>query len=239
VGQDELAFTVEYDHSLCRLNKGISGYLGKMPAFDDNVSAEDAWGGYLAFIRQQQIASLPQAPPFHYSWIVPNTRVKEVRSTADSTQMMPPLLKMVVEPGFLLEFEVKRSSIPQAGLGLWVTCSPASILLRDCLYFELPPGTFVDLGIYAPLQETDRKTDNASLLKNFVHNWECEGWSFEMATHEKGEHFFDVFDITDDRTGALHSEAKNNTIVYVNESKRGDSKALAGHTKKQHQHTAN
>ena len=68
------------------------------------------------------------------------------------------------------------------------------------------------------MQETDRKTDNISLLKNFIHNWECEGWSFDMATHEKGEHPFDIFDITDDRSGALHTTAVKNTIVYVNET---------------------
>jgi hypothetical protein len=39
-----------------------------------------------------------------------------------------------------------------------------------------------------------------------------------MATHEKGEHPFDIFDITDDRSGALHTTAVKNTIVYVNET---------------------
>ena len=114
--EDELTFTVEYERCLRTLIQDISGCMGKMPAFDDNVSAEAAWGGHLAWIREQQkidpSKEIPRDLPFHYNWIVPDTRVKEIRDVAVSTQATPPVLKMIVAPGFMLEFEAKKSSIP-------------------------------------------------------------------------------------------------------------------------------
>jgi hypothetical protein len=59
--------------------------------------------------------------------------------------------------------------------------------------------------------------ESVFLLKNFIHNWEPEGWCFDQATrHEvKGSH---VFDVTDNWTGDLHSLASQNVMVYVNET---------------------
>jgi hypothetical protein len=118
--------------------------------------------------------------------------------------------------GFSLSLEARDSNIPNAGLGLWLTILPLWPH-DDRLFLELDPGVLVDFGVYAPLLPSDRKSDKISLVKNFLYDWDPEGWNFEMAMHGKSGHF-DIFDISDDLSGKLHSIAEKNIICYVNET---------------------
>jgi len=52
-------------------------------------------------------------------------------------------------------------------------------------------------------------------MKNFIYNNEPEGWAFES-----GDNAYQ-YDITDDFTGELHSQASRHILPYVNECKRG------------------
>jgi hypothetical protein len=138
-----------------------------------------------------------------------------MRYTQHSDESEFPSIVMITR-GFRLEFIAKTSSIPNAGLGLWVRCTVASKLVTNgapCL--ELDPGEGVDLGCYAPMDNRDRKSEHVNLVKTFVHNWECESWLFEMGSHCNHG---DIFDITDDLTGDLHEVSRKNILVYANET---------------------
>jgi hypothetical protein len=194
-------FTVEYYDPLVQLHKHI-------PAADDNVSEASAWGGYVAFEQERSPSKvITLEPPFHWNWIVPATPIV-VKGTP-----YPSLV--VIIRGFELEFFVKKSSIPNAGLGLWVVCSKVSPFLAHATEFVLPPGHLVDLSVYGPLRNEDLKSETIFLLKAFIHLGSIKSWSFERASHESG-----YIDVTNDRSGGLHELASNNIISYANETEK-------------------
>lgn len=213
---EDFFFQVDYNASLHAEAHVISGELGDLPLFDDQITAEDAWGGFVAALGQQLSVHHDRKPisvcadiPFFTRRVLPSSRL----ILNNSTQL--PVHQMIFA-GFLLSLEARPSDIPNAGLGLWL--SVVSLWPhdeRECL--ELDPGVLIDIGVYAPLLPSDRKSDKISLVKNFLYNWDPEGWNYEMAMHEKGGNY-DIFDITDDLTGKLHASAKRNIICYVNET---------------------
>ncbi|KAL7576260.1 hypothetical protein ACA910_018089 [Epithemia clementina (nom. ined.)] len=115
--------------------------------------------------------------------------------------------------GFKLELETRKSSIPNAGLGVFLRCTSVDNSPRDT--FELPNGEMLDIGTYAPLTCNDFKDGSLFLFKNFIYDGSCEGWSFDAAGCEPGRK---LFDITDDATGELHDTARMNALSYVNET---------------------
>lgn len=66
---------------------------------------------------------------------------------------------VTIVSGFELRFVVKKSSIPEAGLELWVICRCISFLLEHKTHFKLQPGRLVDLGVYGPIHEEDLKSE--------------------------------------------------------------------------------
>eukprot|EP00522_Entomoneis_paludosa_P015543 CAMPEP_0172447372 /NCGR_PEP_ID=MMETSP1065-20121228/6691_1 /TAXON_ID=265537 /ORGANISM="Amphiprora paludosa, Strain CCMP125" /LENGTH=994 /DNA_ID=CAMNT_0013198659 /DNA_START=55 /DNA_END=3039 /DNA_ORIENTATION=+ len=116
--------------------------------------------------------------------------------------------------GMKFEFETRKSTIPNAGLGVFLRCTNvASAFARQELVLE--EGSLIDMGIYAPLRPSDFRDGVVPLLKNFIFNSECEAWCFSANSDETG---FKIYDITDDQTGHLHSAARRNLMVYVNET---------------------
>jgi hypothetical protein len=204
----DLHFKVEFSRESRSLLKETSGASREIPYFDDDVSEAVAWGGYVSFL--ENVGRPKQVKEFHHKWLFADVRVSSVNS---NDQL--PRCDMIVR-GFRLTFFVADSLIPKGGLGFFVTCKPVSDLLKAPKYFELEAGCLLDLGIYAPLQAEDRKPEIVSLVKNFIHSWKAESWSFDLAHHDKGKHT--LFDITDDWTGDLHEKAKDNFLVYVNET---------------------
>jgi hypothetical protein len=205
---NDLRFKVEYSHKSRLFFESVTkGEERKLPSYDDDIQESIAWGGYASFLKH--IGQFKPVKAFHYNWILAS-RVPSVGSTDRS-----PRCEMMVR-GFKLMFSVEKSRIPGAGKGLFVKCEPMSELLEAAEFFELEAGCLLDLGIYAPLQAEDRKPEIVSLVKNFVHSWKAESWSFDLACHDKGKHT--LFDITDDWTGDLHEKAKENFLVYVNET---------------------
>ena len=104
-----------------------------------------------------------------------------------------------------LILDVRDSSIPGAGLGVFIRCdSPtgAPFVLRPC--------DFLDLGPYGPLVPTDIKGRAVQLVKNFLHDWKPQRYSFARVSG-------DDVDITDDNTGELHQTAQRSVLSYVNE----------------------
>lgn len=202
---NEKFFTVEYDD-------GCVNLLERIPAADNAVSEASAWGGYVAFkhaLFSSQPITLEPPPPFYWNWIVPATTMLVAGNPY-------PSLVMFVG-GFELRFMVQESSIPDSGLGVWITCTRASSLLAHQAEFVLPPGHLVDLSVYGPLQNEDLKSEAVFLMKDFIHLGTIKPWSFERASHESG-----FIDMTDDWSGEIHQQASNNIISYMNETCRND-----------------
>jgi hypothetical protein len=143
-------------------------------------------------------------------WLVPKMRKEELVRQEDGSRL--PRLKLIVDE-FLLDFRTARSSIPNAGHGVFVSCRR---LAGSAPCFELAPGKLLDLGVYAPFRSEDRRKYHIFLIKNFVHSLKCEERTFELGEGKDTDDF--IFDITCDRTGDLHELAKRHITAYVNET---------------------
>ena len=121
--------------------------------------------------------------------------------------------KVLTFRGTKLEFQVRESEIPNAGLGCFLRCTPLMSRPKQ-ESFVLRSGEWLDFGCYAPFRALDSKDTCVLVLKNYIFNFEPERWSF---SHLKGDDS-KAFDITDEETGTLHIPAKNNILPYVNET---------------------
>jgi hypothetical protein len=153
----------------------------------DHISEKVAWGGYFTYLAE--IEPLPQPRqqnlPFHVKWISPDCRYNDSEG------------QLTIETrGFRLRMKAEQSSIPGAGLGLFL-----DILELICL------------GPYGPFRPEDRKSHAVFDVKSFVHDFVPESYCFDAHYDSK-----DVFiDITDDQTGQLHDLAKAGLMCRVNE----------------------
>jgi hypothetical protein len=211
-------FTVKYDviYRNQLLSNGSS-----IPAEDGTISEKEAWGGCLSYdLKFSEINQLPRSlsnasAPFHTHWIIPSSRTQSHFVSEDAASPVGSFSMNV--RGFIIEITAKKSLIPNSGLGVFVKAFKSAFMTKPVDYFELEAGEQVDLGVYAPLLPQDRMDDAVNLLKNFIHSWEPEGWCFDQAAHHEGK-ASNVFDITDDWSGELHSLASQNVMVYVNET---------------------
>jgi 4-amino-4-deoxy-L-arabinose transferase-like glycosyltransferase len=76
-------------------------------------------------------------------------------------------------------FFVKQSTIRKAGLGCFVRCTELSKSRNS--KFDVQLGELLDVGVYAPLRDEDKKTTTIFNLKNFVHSYAPEEWVFGSA----------------------------------------------------------
>lgn len=60
----------------------------------------------------------------------------------------------------------------------------------------------------------DLRDNSANVVKSFIFDGKNEGWLFDAQEEKVG----DVYDITDDIAADLHDKAKQNVLVYVNET---------------------
>jgi hypothetical protein len=211
-------FTVKYD-DMSRNQLLTNGTL--IPENDGSISEKEAWGGCLAYdSKSSEINQIPRSlsnysAPFHTRWIIPSSRT-EGHVVSENPGETIRSFSMNVR-GFILEIVAKKSLIPNSGLGAFVKAFKGALMTKPVQYFELQAGEMVDLCIYAPLRPQDRMDESVNLFKNFIHSWEPEGWTFDQAAHHKGK-ASNVFDITDDWSADLHSLARENVMVYVNET---------------------
>lgn len=73
----------------------------------------------------------------------------------------------------------------------------------------------IELGRYAPLLPSDRKTDTVFAMKNFIFSYEPSAWRFDVPEKLQGNP--QVVDFTSDVTGEPHDVARSNVPTYVNE----------------------
>ncbi|CAB9507681.1 expressed unknown protein [Seminavis robusta] len=198
-------FTIEYlDASRALANAGFSQSGVTVPKAQANVDEMTAYGGCLAYNPNVVRA---HETPFFFSWLVPEYRHEDF--IVDEDDMWTPRLTLQFR-GFHLCFTAKKSSIPNAGKGVFVSCT--SLMGDSNDVFQLRPGELLDLGVYAPFRREDRKASHVFLLKNFLHGSICEEWNFDTTDDDH------LFDITDDATGKLHDIANRHIPAYVNET---------------------
>jgi hypothetical protein len=200
-----LKFTITFNEkSRALANAGFSDSGVSVPIIPTTLSDTMAYGACLALdpncIRHDAI-------PFHWSWLVPEARHEDF--VLDHEERWTPRLTLHFR-GFHIELTAKQSTIPNAGKGVFVSCTS---LLGDSKILQLNAGELLDFGVYAPFRREDNKALYISLLKNFVHGGSCEEWHFDNA---KGDQH--VLDITDDATGKLHELAARHIPAYVNET---------------------
>ena len=118
---------------------------------------------------------------------------------------------ILVWTSYQLLFTVGPSTIPNAGLGVFVQCTS---LVPARTHLRLKKGEMLDLGVYAPFRKEDVKEECVFLVKNFIMGLKCEEWTFDAGPTQVSYQF----DITDDWTGELHDLAAQHIPAYVNES---------------------
>jgi hypothetical protein len=106
-------------------------------------------------------------------WRTPEKRKVEFMVCQDG--VIRPKLTMLFR-GWRLEFFVKQSTIKNAGLGCFVQCT--SLLGSMVTKFDIQLGELLDIGVYAPLRDEDKKTTTVFKLKNYVHSYAPEEWVF-------------------------------------------------------------
>lgn len=157
--------------------------------------------------------------PFGWHWLLPNQRNEAVVKNASGNM---PRLTLSFR-SYRLVLSVKPSTVINGGLGVFLSCF-AAFLDGDCddsddsdneeyAPFELEAGELLDLGVYAPLRIQDRKPSAAFYVKNFIHSFKCEEWSFDTKDSQDSS-----LDITDNVTGNLHDVAKKSVLPHVNET---------------------
>jgi hypothetical protein len=193
---------VKYDEPDRRtLQEEMPDSPGEVAPFDDDISEEEALGGYVSFLENTKQLDDSIRGCFYLQWLTP---------LSGSTRY--PRRVLHVEGGFQLHVFAAKSGISNAGDGLFIECHGPPSHSGKCL--ELEAGQLLDLGVYGPLQNSDRKSEFEFELKNFLHAGGPDVWCWAMAHHENNSI---VIDITDDRTGDIHEEARKNVLVYANE----------------------
>lgn len=201
LGSEERIFVVEYSTACLGL---ADDYLEmETPLMFEAVSEKTAWGGYVNFMKKVD-SSQPLDPectlPFYLQWLVPDSRRVDGEGG----------LVMEIR-GFHLRFAVRKSSMKGAGRGLFLTVSDISGQGRT--HFALPLGELLDIGKYAPLANDDRKQFHVQHIKSYIHSWKNEVYVFDANGGD-----YEVFDITEDKSGELHGRAAKNCLARVNET---------------------
>ena len=190
------------------LNTHFSGSDGLFVPTKEKMCESQAWGGCLLYQSKQKNSQNLLPPRCNIrtrKWLIPDL----YQSIIDPAFSLPHVL--IHYGGFELKFVVKTSSIPNAGNGVFLSCSPLEEG-ESSRYFELDPGELLDFGVYAPYRDEDRKMEHEFLMKSFVHSFKCESYSFDTKDINH------AYDITDDITGDLHKDARIHVPPYVNEA---------------------
>eukprot|EP00977_Amphora_coffeiformis_P010595 scaffold2500_cov176-Amphora_coffeaeformis.AAC.6 len=172
------------------------------------ISEEMALGCRKTFEKENSFPVSSVGQSKSKEWIVPDKVV-------DYPTLSPKRRLVLTEKKVVIELEARTSNIPGAGWGVFAKATPLS---QESLVQESPcvikSGEWIDLGIYSPLRLEDVQHEAALIVKSFVFDGKPEGWVFSQTD---GSHHH-CFDITDSERGDLHSLAKTNVVVYVNET---------------------
>lgn len=216
---DIITFTVEYSDSCCPENES-NGSKALAVAAPQKLPPPLVVGGCIQYEERTSVSKTSVllndiGHLIHFwSWITPDSRHEEqvVTENGDGTTKSLPRLTLRVR-GFRLELNVRQSTIPNAGYGVFVKCTPVEDKYTEQQQsrpFRLKAGELIDIGVYAPFSHHDKKLESVFFAKNFVFDHKCQEWAFGAGDAR--------FDITDDVTGDIHAEARSHIPAYVNES---------------------
>lgn len=172
-------FTIKLVENSCDLAEQASLYSAKIPRIQ-KIPTRCAYGGVFSYNEnlqkrpstQESSNMIDEKIPPMICWLTPEMRLREV-----VTETGLPKLTLFFR-GWKLEFSIKMSTIQNAGHGCFLRCTNLSIENGDLAEFFLRPGELLDLGVYAPFREEDKKLPCIFKLKNFVHSFEPEEWVF-------------------------------------------------------------
>jgi hypothetical protein len=151
-------------------------------------------------------------------WMTPD---KYQRRTIKHNGLSVPVLIVHVSEVKLIFF-VAPSRDVGGGLGLFVYQSPSPNTMTGH-NFQIPPGTLIDVGVFGPFDQSHRKSEHVMMLKNFIHDWNCESWQFEASLDYRDQNL-PYIDVTNDYTG--EPPEKLNLLGYVNEAMRSERATL-------------
>jgi hypothetical protein len=223
-------FIVEFNETSRATANDALAELGISVPHQKRLSEEIAWGGCLLHESRLNCYAMDlpsmhslEAPRGTIRWAVPTSTVQHntlangaggvLTATGGDPNSYP--CRSLVFRGYSIVLQVRQSLIPNAGLGTFVSCTPLFDLPGRPDFFELRLGEILDLGVYAPLQASDKKPDHTVMLKNFLLSWKPESWNFDPDPDSRGRY---VFDFTEDTTGELQNWSMNSVLPFVNET---------------------
>lgn len=207
-------FTVVFDQDAReRINRSNHGKLHVPESL--NFAHNETWD---ACLRSYEISGtqpdrLHAFIPFCERWETPHTyssHMVPAEGTILPGYVVLPCVEITYK-GYLLRFSVKKSTIPNARFGVFLSIRP--LIQSDDLpkEFRLPAGKLLDFGIYAPFRMEDTRSDHEHFIKSIIHSYKNEMYCFVGRDHDC------YLDITDDCTGELHAVARRHIPPYVNE----------------------
>lgn len=211
----EEKFTVVYeDQTRGPINKSSRGKLHVPTSWD--FDSDEAWDGCL---NTSQYGSDPPSKrlaskaPFHTKWIVPRTYRREMVPAEEP--VIPGFGQLpcveITHRGYLLRFTVKKSTIENAGFGVFLSIRPLIKSVQIPEEFILPAGELLDFGVYAPYRTEDCRSDHEFMIKSIIHSYKNENYAFPSRDADS------YLDITDNMTGELHLVARKHVPSFLNE----------------------
>jgi len=210
----EASGTIEkFSEYTCLIELSSSTARGLGVAPNQSVNSAVAVGGVLKYAydyggvsgSSSTVNEYKDCP--HMIWVPPCNR----RQRKDPITGLPIVYMTVNDRNF--ELRVKKSSIENAGYGVFMRYLPQEIPELELNGNVLNFGELIDVGVYAPHRDADIKWNCIMVLKDYIHSGKPEEWTF-------GNYFSEdhALDITDEITGDLHEIAKENLCSYVNET---------------------
>jgi hypothetical protein len=206
-------FNVKYNSTSRAVANAIQNECDCAVPSSRRLKPKLAWGACIRY-EDQTPSDDKNLPPLRdiegiskvcWKWIVPDMRIEELETKEDKNF---PKLTLVIR-GYQLILTVRRSTIPNAGNGVFIKAK--NFTDTSSASFVLQSDEMLDLGIYAPLLATDRKRETAFFVKNFIHHYEPEEWCFDT---NEAEH---LYDMTEDHSGKIHEQARCRIFAYFNE----------------------
>lgn len=205
-----IGFKVTYDDKARELLNKIGTVCG--PKIQGFQMFDPLWAWSGCILAQQEVQDTSKrtrlgcpVPSFCFSWLTP---ALSIHSMVDSGGTQVPRLT-IFHRCCQLQFDVKPSRIPNAGKGVFLSCTRFD---GETGSFQLKAGELLDLGIYAPLRIQDCKLAAVFFVKNFIHNFKVEEFAYDA-----GDPRYHL-DISDDSSGELHAAAKSQIFPFVNET---------------------
>ncbi len=197
-------FMIEYDSDCIEIAlKSLGTNIPRLQL----ISSGQAWGGCISFERKARIhgchsvvRSIDQATAVEY-WVTPDMRMEEMVEQEDGIKV--PMLTILLR-GYKFVFSAHNDD---EGIAVSVSCVSMNGDKSNNEKSILKPGELIDLGVFCPLLESDTKPLPVFMLKNYIHGFSIDSYA--------GDGNGNVYDLTDDKKGTMHTAADIKLLSYV------------------------